>query len=92
MSTKDNHNLIEQIAKRAVSIFVKADVPVTQLEIMMDIQATHEACPLDLNGLLAADDFNFTHDVGGIRRHLNRSTRRLENCFLPRFRQKEPIQ
>lgn len=39
--------------------------------------------------LLPADDFNFAHDVAGIRRRINRTTGKLENYFLPRFAQKQ---
>ena len=39
---------------------------------------------LDLQKLLDAPDGDFGHDVFGIRRHINRQTGELENCFLPR--------
>lgn len=61
-------------------------VRVTPLDIQMDVTATHcNGNPLRLDDLLAADDFNFAHDIYGIRRHLNRGTGKLENCFSPRF-------
>lgn len=50
-----------------------------------DISAVHFHCPLRLNDLLAADRFNFAHDMCGIQRHINRETGQLENFFLPRF-------
>ncbi len=54
-------------------------------EVMMDITATHaNGCPLDLDKLLAAPDFDFAHDVFGIRRHLDRTTGELRDFFLPR--------
>ena len=40
-------------------------------------------------GMLAADDFNFGHDVFGIYRHLDRTTGKLMNCFVPRFAQRQ---
>ncbi len=53
---------------------------------MMDITAVHaNGCPLRLRDLLLADDFNFAHDVFGIRRHLDRTTGQLGGHFLPRF-------
>ena len=56
------------------------------LSLEMDLTTCHaNGCPLRLGELLIADDFNFAHDVFGIRRHLNRETGKLENCFLPRF-------
>lgn len=55
------------------------------LSIKMDINACHcNGCPLDLEKLLAFDDANFFHDLYGIRRHINRKTGQLEDCFLPR--------
>jgi hypothetical protein len=56
------------------------------LDVHMDLCAVHlNGCPLRLGELLDADDFNFWHDIAGIRRHLNRETGELVNCFLPRF-------
>lgn len=34
---------------------------------------------------LDADRFNFAHDVGGIRYHLDRNTGELADCFRPRY-------
>lgn len=52
----------------------------------MDVIAVHmNGRPLRLEALLAADDFNFAHDVFGIRRHLDRDTGELTQCFVPRF-------
>jgi hypothetical protein len=56
------------------------------LDWAMDVTAVHaNGCPLRLRELLLADDFNFAHDVFGIRRHLNRDTGRLTGFFVPRF-------
>lgn len=52
----------------------------------MDVTACHcNGNKLDLAALLQADDFNFAHDVCGIRRHIDRETGELEDCFVPRF-------
>lgn len=52
----------------------------------MNITACHaNGNPLRLRELLAADDFNFGHDVYGIDRHIDRDTGRLMNFFRPRF-------
>jgi len=51
----------------------------------MDLSACHaNGCPLDFEKLLAAPDFDFIHDVLGIRRHLDRATGNLMDCFVPR--------
>ena len=56
-----------------------------KLSLMMDIDAADRDCPLKLQELLDADFDNFCHDVIGIRENLNRETKKLENCFLPRY-------
>lgn len=53
--------------------------------LCMDLEAADCDIPMDLARLLAADKFNFAHDVCGIVRHINRKTSKLEDCFIPRF-------
>lgn len=79
--TKEDYEVISKIVKRARELGVNRSV----MDLNMDISATHENCPLRLDDMLKADDFNFMHDVYGIIRHLNRQTGELENCFVPRF-------
>lgn len=56
------------------------------LSTRMDLIATHaNGCPMDFDRMRKADDFNILHDIGGIRKHLNRRTGQLEGMFLPRF-------
>jgi hypothetical protein len=77
---------VRAIATRADAMYRSAGVmDQTPMDTMMDIECCHATIPLRLDELLAADDFNFSHDVGGIRRHLNRRTGEMENCFVPRF-------
>lgn len=85
--TPEESALIERIAERAqTEIFDKYNVQQDQLDTIMDLSATiAQGCPLRLEELLNADSFNFAHDLTGIRRHINRETGHLENCFLPRF-------
>jgi hypothetical protein len=75
------------IAQRAVALWlVLADRKIKKIDVSMDIIATHcNGNPLRLRDLLAADDFNFTHDVGGIMRHLDRETGALMDHFRPRY-------
>jgi hypothetical protein len=80
--TLDEHKIISKIAKRAHKMGLMGS---DFLSLTMDIQATHIDTPLRLKDLLKADDFNFTHDICGIQRHMNRETGKLENFFLPRF-------
>jgi hypothetical protein len=55
------------------------------MDTLMDIYAVCSHTPLRLHELATADDFDFVHDVGGIRQHLNRQTGELRNHFVPRF-------
>ena len=72
-------DLIDKIVTRASSKVSN------QFELMMDLCAVHNEVSLRLDELLHADDFNFFHDVMGIRNNINRETGELENCFMPRF-------
>ncbi len=85
--TPEQKVLIDKIALRAESeVFQPYQIEQTQPDTIMDLSATvAQGCRLDLAGLLAASAFDFAHDLCGIRRHINRSTGFLENCFLPRF-------
>ena len=79
-------DIIEKIADRAVDLYAKNDVLVERSNVLMDIIATHFGeCKLRLGDLLAADDFNFSHDIGGINRHLDRITGKLTDGFSPRY-------
>lgn len=56
------------------------------IALVMDVTACHlNGCPLHLEDLAEADNFNLLHDVVGIYRHLDRETGRLKDCFLPRY-------
>lgn len=85
--------LIEEIGDRAFRLQQgPARLRRQRIDFEMDVTATHASGnPLDLNRLLAADDFNFAHDVFGIARHLNRETGQLEDHFSPRFSAKADI-
>lgn len=83
---KRENKLIHQIAERFLLLAEQQGViGVDLLDVMMSISVCHKgACPLDLEKLLQADDFNLCHDVLGIIRHLDPKTRTLKDCFLPR--------
>lgn len=85
--SRDESALIRAIADRADrEIFGPFKIPQSRIDTEMDVTACHaNGRPLRLGELLAAPDFDFCHDVTGIRRHLNRETGALENCFLPRY-------
>lgn len=84
--------LISKIAARAVARAKRYGVDYSPSQAVMDIDACHSnGCPLDLVELAAwsesdnpGDQIDFSHDVFGIRRHINRDTGKLENHFTPR--------
>lgn len=87
-TTRDQLELISKIADRAHALEHGAGARHGGQEIMtwlMDLSAVMNSCPVDLAKLLAADDANFAHDVFGIRRHIDRETGELTDCFVPRF-------
>jgi len=53
--------------------------------LVMDINACHVTCPLDLKGLLEADTQDFIHDINGIVCNLDRVTGKLIPPFVPRY-------
>ncbi len=73
--------LIGKIASRALELHI----PRKRMDLIMDLEAAHNACPLLLGDLLAADSSDFIHDVSGIIRYLDRDTGALTECFLPRY-------
>lgn len=84
ISDKD-FNLIVQIAERIEKEI--PEYPDDRRTIIMDLNACHSnGCPLQLAELLAADRFDFTHDIFGIRKAINRTTGKLtEDFFTPRY-------
>ena len=78
------------IARRAEYLF--AHIPnFTLIDLIMDIDATHRAVPLDLQMLEESGDprssghVSFTHDLMGIWHHLDRESGALTDHWIPRF-------
>ena len=90
----DEFTLIDKIAERAVHIERASNRNVrrgAKVHHQMNLSACHASGnPLRLADLLAADDFNFAHDVFGIDRHIDRGTGQLLDCFSPRFSDRVP--
>jgi hypothetical protein len=83
---KDTMTLESRIADRAIALAKTYGISYDKLTVVMDIDACHSnGNPLKLQELLKADNFNFAHDVFGIRNNINRKTGKLENCFSPRY-------
>ena len=83
--------LIARIGERAEALeLVKTQGE--RLALELDINTVHSnGNPLRHADLLAANTFGFTHDVAGIRRHIDRRSGQLKNFFLPRHSQPEPV-
>ena len=83
---KEDMELEAKIARRAVAMAKELGIQYDQMTAVMDLDACHNnGNPLQLQKLLDADDFNFGHDVFGIRQHLDRTTGQLGDCFVPRY-------
>jgi hypothetical protein len=81
--SKEDSDVIHAIAERAVDKF-----GFELLSIEMDVTACHaNGNPLFLKELLMANDFEFVHDILGIRKHIDRKTGKLDGLFSPRFSQ-----
>jgi hypothetical protein len=87
--SKEDHDLIAQIAERAKEFARKQGVDYSWRDALMDLTAAHaNGSPLDLAGLLAAKPMDFSHDVFGIANHLDHETGKLTRggVFTPRYR------
>lgn len=74
--------LMMEIVKRAKRLGIIMN---DNLSFFMDLTAVNNEFGLRLEELLKANDFNFSHDVVGIQRNINRVNRKLENHFIPRY-------
>ena len=74
--------LMFEIAERAEDMNL---LIVDRISLIMDLECVNKEFDLRLKELLNADDFNFSHDICGIQKNLNRKTKELENFFVPRF-------
>lgn len=87
-ASKLEYKFAAKIAARAIECGVYRE---TEYEVAeMDVIACHMAgCHLDLERLLAAERGEFIHDLGGIRKHIDRKTGELGGFFVPRFAESE---
>lgn len=91
----ENTAAIIRIADRAQVLRTKWDRPMTEdemLSLRMSLAAANgkNGNPkLDLDAIMNADDFNFSHDVFGIERHMDTETGKIANFFRPRMTLRE---
>lgn len=85
-TSREDARLIDEIAARAAGYAASIGIVYPVVDARMDLTAVHaNGCPLRLPQLLAANEFDFAHDVLGIRKHLNRQTAQFFDHFHPRF-------
>jgi hypothetical protein len=78
---REDAKLVALIARRA-----NVQLNMNALDVLMDVAACHaNGNRLDLKGLLFSPHAEFAHDIFGIHRHLDRSTGRLKDFFVPRY-------
>ncbi|KKM17691.1 hypothetical protein LCGC14_1673140 [marine sediment metagenome] len=82
MTKQRRRKLIHAIAKRASSEIFEGARDLISIDMDIDYASRHIG--INLVRLRDFDAFNFAHDICGIYRHLNRTTLRLEDCFIPR--------
>lgn len=85
-TTREEMDTILRIISRAEAAGLVH--PSERMTLAMDLSACHaNGCPLDLAKLEGFPALDFTHDVAGIRRHIDRNTGELRDCFTPRCAQ-----
>ena len=73
---------IAALADRAITLKI---VPKTgKLNVIMDLTAAYLGEKLNLDRLLESNEVDFVHDVYGINKHLDSSTGKFCDCFIPR--------
>lgn len=84
-ASKEDAALIEAIADRCIATGCDG---LDRKTILRELTLCHlNACPLRLEAMMNGDLFNLAHDVYGIHAHLNHKTGKLDNLFVPRYRE-----
>lgn len=81
-----DENIIAQIIERAVSIAKSNSALFDSMQVEMSLVACHKHCvPLDLEGLLNAEEPLFFLELTLINWNLNKETFQFEDGFVPHF-------
>lgn len=83
--TREDSETVRRIVERAAGRFERFGVKLDRLSLHMDLSAVHAERPLNLDAMLAGSDLDFSHDICGIMKHMDRKTGSLRDCFVPRF-------
>jgi hypothetical protein len=81
--SKDEWDAADVILERAEAMNINCHRE--KLGLLMDLSTATEKHALDIIALSKCGGDDFTHDILGIQKHLNRETGELEDCFIPRF-------
>jgi hypothetical protein len=74
------------IAERYENLDIPDFTPEARLTTIMDLQVVGVEHPeANFEILLNFPVGDFCHDIFGIKRHINRQTAIIEDCFVPRF-------
>ncbi len=83
--SKADSELAMKAAMRAHKLAAANDIEYATMDAELDLEACHcNGTPLNFEKLLTFKDGDFGHDVFGIRRHIDRETGKLGDCFSPR--------
>lgn len=82
MVDKQKYETIVKIAERAENMGISKS---TRMTLLMDLECATEQFNLRLSDLLNSPAVDFTHDIYGIQANFNRRTKKMENCFVPRY-------
>ena len=81
-STKEDATLIALIVDRVELLHPLGD---NRMKLYMDLTACHlNGTPLKLAEMIDMADADFIHDINGIVKHIDRTTGKLGDCFVPR--------
>lgn len=77
---------IELCVNRAMKLSREHNLQLNRMTLEMDLVSLHlNGTPINFRDMAVGTHSDFLHDILGIRRHLDRSTAQLRDCFVPRF-------
>lgn len=82
MTNNNEHAIVKLIVERAEEMELLA---FDRLHLFMDLDLASEKFELRFEELLNADDVNFTHDIVGIQKNINRTKMTFKKSFVPRY-------
>ena len=87
---KSQYETCGKIAQRLFNLLRLQNPPTSTYEgdtvtdVILDLEHVNDVCPISLDRLYTFPDGDFLHDMSGIYRHFNRTTKQLDDCFCPR--------